>query len=405
MIVLNEMHSASFADFISMARSKHQHRYDYSKSSDTFVNYTSFVVIICTIHGDFTQQASVHAHKGHGCVQCRNAAMSSTTKQFVEKATAVHGHLYDYSRVHYKKNSINVEIGCPKHGYFWQTPASHIKQTAGCPECANIRIGRSRARSQGDFIEAAQAVHGLTYDYTDAKYVQQYQRVDILCHRHGMFSQLPKVHLKGAGCPKCADERGSQKLKQRNAKSFQQRAQAVHGDLYGYKHVEYLGYKKDVVLTCKIHGYFSLKPVKHLQGQGCPTCSSSKMYSEKACDWLDYVAKQENILIVHARNGQEWRVPGTNYKADGYCATTNTVYEFYGDFWHGNLDRYPADKYNGVCKATMGELHAKTMHREERIRGLGYNVVTMWEHSFDKMFGGDKASRKRKANSESLEED
>ena len=43
-----------------------------------------------------------------------------TTEEFIKKAIAVHGDKYDYSRVVYKGRHEKVEIGCPRHGFFWK---------------------------------------------------------------------------------------------------------------------------------------------------------------------------------------------------------------------------------------------------------------------------------------------
>lgn len=66
------------------------------------------------------------------------------------------------------------------------------------------------------------------------------------------------------------------------------------------------------------------------------------------------------------------------------------------DFWHGNPKLYQADRYNGVCKMTMGELYARTVRRQAAIEALGYTVITLWESDFDNMFGRYKGSKKRK---------
>jgi hypothetical protein len=59
--------------------------------------------------------------------------------------------------------------------------------------------------------------------------------------------------------------------------------------------------------------------------------------------------------------------------------TTNTIYEFHGDYWHGNPKKYSCDTINEMTKTTMGELYAKTLERDDRIRELGYNLIIMWE--------------------------
>ena len=55
-------------------------------------------------------------------------------KQWIEKATKVHGGLYDYSKVVFKGVMKKVEIICPIHGSFFQTPNNH-ERGSGCPYC------------------------------------------------------------------------------------------------------------------------------------------------------------------------------------------------------------------------------------------------------------------------------
>lgn len=58
-----------------------------------------------------------------------------TTEEFVEKARAIHGDRYDYSRVVYAGREKPVEIICGKHGPFMQRPSVHVSQGCGCPVC------------------------------------------------------------------------------------------------------------------------------------------------------------------------------------------------------------------------------------------------------------------------------
>ena len=53
--------------FIEEARLVHGDRYDYSKSE--YVNATTKVIIVCPIHGEFSQRPCDHLN-GHGCKHC-----------------------------------------------------------------------------------------------------------------------------------------------------------------------------------------------------------------------------------------------------------------------------------------------------------------------------------------------
>jgi G:T-mismatch repair DNA endonuclease (very short patch repair protein) len=86
-----------------------------------------------------------------------------------------------------------------------------------------------------------------------------------------------------------------------------------------------------------------------------------------------------NIKIQHATNGDgEFKIPGTRYSADGYCEESNTVFEFHGDYWHGNPRRYKPDAVT-YFNQRFGDLYEKTQKREQELRDLGYRVEVIWE--------------------------
>ena len=49
--------------------------------------------------------------------------------------------------------------------------------------------------------------HGDLYDYCLVDYVNGKTKVDIICKVHGVFSQRPRKHKEGIGCPECAKEK------------------------------------------------------------------------------------------------------------------------------------------------------------------------------------------------------
>ena len=73
---------------------------------------------------------------------------------------------------------------------------------------------------------------------------------------------------------------------------------------------------------------------------------------------------------------------GKRTSVDGYDPKTNTVYEFHGDFWHGNPVVYNPSDINNKNKKTFGQLYQETIDKENRIRQNGYNLVVIWENDF-----------------------
>ena len=117
-------------DFIETAKKIHGDKYDYSKVK--YVNTHTKVCIICPEHGEFWQTPNRHL-AGDGCPICR-PNKKLTTEEFIRKARQVHGNKYDYSKSKYINTRTRLNIICPEHGEFWQTPHNHINGK-GCPIC------------------------------------------------------------------------------------------------------------------------------------------------------------------------------------------------------------------------------------------------------------------------------
>ena len=126
-----------------------------------------------------------------------------TAEEFIEKAKAVHGDKYDYSKVNYVDAITKVCIICPEHGEFWQTPNMHINDKNGCKLCGIKNRSNKRKKTTEQFIEKARKIHGNKYDYSKVNYVNSQEKVGIMCPKHGEFWQNPRKHLSGCGCSKC----------------------------------------------------------------------------------------------------------------------------------------------------------------------------------------------------------
>lgn len=105
--------------------------------------------------------------------------MRYTTESWVQKAKALNGGDYDYSKVQYITYKEKVCIICPKHGEFWQKPITHL-EGHGCPKCA----GNNR-HTKESFIESAIKIHGNRYDYSKVEYKNNATHVTIICPEHG----------------------------------------------------------------------------------------------------------------------------------------------------------------------------------------------------------------------------
>ena len=53
--------------------------------------------------------------------------------------------------------------------------------------------------------------------------------------------------------------------------------------------------------------------------------------------WLEYVAKRDNIFIEYDFNGVERKIGSRHIFVYGFCAETNTIFQFQGCHWHGHV--------------------------------------------------------------------
>ncbi len=108
------------------------------------------------------------------------------------------------------------------------------------------------------------------------------------------------------------------------------------------------------------------------------------LYSEKAIIWIESISEKNKVFIQHAGNIGEYRIPKTRLSVDGFCKETNTIFEFYGDVFHGNPDIFDTRDYcHPYRKITAGKLYSNTLEREQKIISLGYKLVTIWEKDYD----------------------
>lgn len=177
----------------------HDGKYDYSQSISN--KNSDKITIICKDHGTFIQRYSDHKN-GNGCPKC-GGVHRYNTEEIIEQFINIHGNKYNYSSVDYVGWDNKVEIICPKHGVFKQTPHNH-KSGDGCPICAGRYLNNQLIIEQ--FIDT----HGDKYDYSIVDYQGATTKVEIICPKHGVFKQAPIQHKKGNGCPICKESKGEE---------------------------------------------------------------------------------------------------------------------------------------------------------------------------------------------------
>lgn len=295
-------------------------------------------------------------------------ASKLTNDDFVKRSNIIHKNFYDYVD-EYKNARSKIKIICPVHGEFEQKPYSHL-QGIGCPKCGFDKSSSKNRKDLVNFIDQSNKIHNNYYNYDKVIYKNNKENVVITCPKHGDFKQIPQSHLKGHGCPKC-----SPKKENKPNDVFISQASKIHNNKYKYIE-DYKGAHVPINIICPTHGTFSQTPNSHLKGRGCPDCqwqNSSKMERQ----WLDSLnidKKYRNAFI---------KIDSKLYKFDAYIPETNTIYEFYGDFWHGNPNRFNGG-INLRLNVSYEDLYKRTIEREKFLKQNGFNLISIWEDDYIK---------------------
>lgn len=408
-----DRHRSDTSSFIAKAREVHGEKYDYSQV--VYRHYDKRVCIICPEHGPFMQTPHIHLG-GHGCSKCANL-YSPSTEEFIIASKAIFGEKYDYSKVVYRSNKRKVCIICPEHGEFWVTPNNHLNHQVGCSRCtgyydltleefideANKRFNNKydysrvvwkgfqkkveiicpehgsffqtpmqhlktqgcgkcsgRVMDQELFVQKASRLHNNKYDYSKVEYKASNRKVCIICPEHGEFWQTPNGHLLGHGCLKCAGMYMDTEL-------FIEKASQVHNNKYDYSLVDYKGNRRKVKIICPVHGVFEQVAQYHLAGNGCPACNESHL--EKDIRRL----LKRNHLLFEFQKSFDWLTFEGKMSLDFFLPEYGVAIECQGGQHFMAVDWYGGEKMFKLTKAR--DERKKTLCNEHGIEILYYSDI------------------------------
>ena len=139
--------------------------------------------------------------------------------------------------------------------------------------------------------------------------------------------------------------------------------------------------KNDKIQVNDIKSFFNFKAsdllkevVSLLQNEGF---SLPKTYNYEE----NFILELEKFLNKKLKR-QFHPIKARQVRVDAYDPETNTIYEFLGDYWHGNPEVYDLNDFNRSNKTKFQVLYDETFDRLNFIKSLGYNVKYIWENDF-----------------------
>ena len=323
---------------------------DYAYSKVEYTGIDNKVIII----DELGHEHSVTAYNVSKCYRLSPLSVVDKNRYFATRSKILHNDKYDYSKVDYIRNNVNVIIICKEHGEFGQTPANHLRNN-GCPKCSNDVSGDARKSNTVEFIIKAKIIHGDKYNYAETKYIKAKTKLKIICSTHGEFEQIAQSHLSGSGCPVCSNN------KQLSNENFIIRVKKVHGDKYDYSKVNYVNNHDKIIVV--YNGFEHLvTPASILRGElitksiidktGYYIREYNKIHGDKYdYSLFKYVNSQSNIKIICPEHGVFEQRPTHHLSGSGcikcggrYSPNTNEVITQFNKI-HENKYDYSSVEY------------------------------------------------------------
>lgn len=182
-----------------------------------------------------------------------------------------------------------------------------------------------------EFIRRSISIHGDRYDYSQTEYSGNNNHVTIICKTHGAYRQRARAHLDNQNCPKCSQRANWKPATGSGLKYFIEKAKSVHGETYSYDKVVYNGIKSKVVITCPVHGDFTQRAERHLNGSRCPNCCNNKKKTTEQFiteaiqihgNYYDYSQSiyenaNSKLIIICPKHGQFKQKPAQHTNGQG----------------------------------------------------------------------------------------
>ena len=117
----------------------------------------------------------------------------------------------------------------------------------------------------------------------------------------------------------------------KTTEQFIEEAKKIHGNKFDYSKVDYKNANTKVCIICPEHGEFFQRPISHLRGDKCPSCSGNKKLTSEQFikksneihnnkfDYskVDYKNHSTKVCIICPEHGEFWQTPNSHLSGKG----------------------------------------------------------------------------------------
>ena len=108
-------------------------------------------------------------------------------------------------------------------------------------------------------------------------------------------------------------------------------------------------------------------------------------FSSISLEWLEWERQQNYPEMIHIANSPVGEASISGFRVDGIDRASNTIFEFYGCYYHGCPKCFPnRNQLNKNIGKTFEKILSDTLDRETSLVMADWNVITMWECEWKK---------------------
>lgn len=345
-----------------------------------FKNLSTKVELHCKTHGWFKSRPD-GLLKGCWCYECGVEKRRFSQSEFEDRVKSIHPnrlHSQIFKTTVFTHSQKPVILNCKDHGPF-KIRANLVLAGQWCKKCADELSHLSQVRSSEQIMMMIAGVHldkMWAGCFVDFKYINGRTLITLNCKTHGSFKIRPDACLAGAWCKKCATELTALD-KKLSFDEFKSRILKIHNSKCNemtFAKAVYVGKRVPVQLNCIEHGPFEISPEYCFKGGWCHKCCGNSSCVEMK--WLD------DLQIPQESRQTTLVINGKRFFPDAFDVDTLTIYEFLGDFWHGNPKKFKSSDIHPMNGQSYGDLYNKTVTKLELFEQIGYNVKWVWESDY-----------------------
>lgn len=235
-----------------------------------------------------------------------------TLEEFIKEANIVHNFKYDYSKVNYINQRTCIDIICPIHGSFNQTPKNHLKGQ-GCPICGKLFAKQYHKGQYNKFIEEVNKRYGDVYEFPFIanEYENNKSKITYKCKKCGFSNTVEANYFITSfnGCPNCSKiENHIEKYTKNDIETLLFGSQYELVSVTTDKLNGFILPSDIITIKCKIHGEVKVKCetfIKHKDDKlFCKHCHCSNLQKDRFSK--KYITKEEFISIEKDKFGNKF---------------------------------------------------------------------------------------------------